>query len=145
MKLIIIKDCKDGKVNDIIEVKDGYGKNFLIRNKFAISYNKNNLAKLQKELDNKKNLAEVEKVKALKIKEKLESLNLKFAVKTTKDVIHGFITRKQIHKQLEKIGIHIDNRLIENVKINTLGNSFVFVNLFANVKAKLKIEVISEK
>ena len=145
MKVIIIKDCKDGKENQVVEVKDGYGKNFLIKNKWAIPYNQVNLKKLQVQQEKQDAFNAKQKAKAIKIKDQLESLNIVFEVNTTNSVVHGFITRKQIHKQLEKLGFNVDNRIIENVKINTLGNSFVSIKLFKNVEAKLKIEVVSEK
>ncbi len=50
MKVILIKDCKDGKANTIIEVSDGYGSNFLINKGFAVPYNEKTKKQLEKKL-----------------------------------------------------------------------------------------------
>jgi large subunit ribosomal protein L9 len=145
MKVIIIKNCKDGNVNDVIDVSSGYATNFLIKNKFAIPFNKKTKLMLFKKLENIKN-KENEKMKnAIKIKKVIENTNLQFSLKTTDLIVHGSITKKQILKELLKMGIQIDTHNIENVKIKTLGITKIKIKVYNDIIAKLSIEVIDGK
>ena len=52
MKVILIKDCKNGKANTIIEVSNGYGSNFLVNKGFAVPYNDVTKKQLDERLSN---------------------------------------------------------------------------------------------
>lgn len=145
MKVIIIKDCKDGKINDIVDVSAGYATNFLIRQKLALPFN----SKTEHMLKNKfKSLEDNEKIKRLqasKIKEKIELIKLNFNLKVTNLVIHGSITKKQINKELIKNEIKLDSHSIENIKISSLGITKIKIKIYKDIEAILKVEVNSEK
>ena len=98
MEVIFIKDLKNqGKKGQIKNVKDGYAKNFLIRNGYAIIKNKENLLKLNNELAKKAKEIELRKKEAQKEKEQLEREQLEFKVRTgTDDKVFGSISVKQI-------------------------------------------------
>ena len=145
MKVIIIKKCKDGDVNDVIDVSLGYATNFLIRNKLALPFNSKTQSILNKKLKKIKTKEEEENKKALKIKKIIEQIKLTFFLKSTNIVVHGSITKKQILKELLNKGIKIDSHNIENVKINTLGITKVNIKLNKKINAKLNIEVLDEK
>lgn len=141
MKVIIIKDNKDGKVNDIIEVSSGYATNFLIKKGLALPLN----SKTEHMLNNKKAVLQSEEeakiLKANKAKKVIEALTLKFNLKVTNMVVHGSITKKQINKELVAHGIKVDTHNIENVKIASLGISKVSIKLHKDITATLKVEV----
>jgi len=141
MKVIIIKDCKDGKVNDIVDVSDGYAKNFLIRKGFALPINHATKHAHDKRLkkineDNKK-----AQEYALKVKKSLEDLTLSFKLKTTNNVVHGSITKKQIVQKLKTKKIKIDSHAIGHVQISSIGITTIDVKVSKNTVAKLKVEV----
>lgn len=143
MKVIIIKDCKDGKVNDIVNVSDGYAKNFLLKKGFATSINN---ATSSKRVASMKHSDDVEKARisiAEKLKVTLENITLKFELKVTNDVIHGSITRKRITNELRAREIKVETNHVENIQIKSLGISLVEVKLYKHVVAQLKIEVTS--
>ena len=144
MKIILLKKCKEGNVNDIIEVADGYAKNFMIKKGLALPLNnktkKVNDQKIQKEKDNQKHLLE----NALAARQAIEKLKLIFKLKTTNLVVHGSVTRKQIHQALKAKKITLDSHLIENIKIVSLGISKVKVKLHPQVMASLKVEVLKD-
>lgn len=143
MKVILLKDVKkQGKKDDIIEVKDGYG-NYLINNKLAVLATKGS-SKVLKFQQEKAALEENLLIKDCEdIKKKLESMTLNFKVNTGKNgQVFGQISTKQISDELKKKGFDIDKRKIKlDVPINTLGTTNVKILLHKKVKATLKIHL----
>lgn len=143
MRVILLKDVKkQGKKDDIIEVKDGYG-TYLINNKLAVLETKGS----SKVLNKQKEEAALEESLLLKkcedIKEKLEKMTLNFKVNTGKNgQVFGQISTKQISDELKRKGFDIDKRKIKlDVPINTLGTTNVKVILHKKVDAILKIHL----
>lgn len=145
MKVIIIKNCKDGKVNDIIEVSPGYGTNFLIKNGFAEPINKSSNIQLQKRLDDKNKLFQQKQEEALALKSQLENLTLEFNLKVTNMVIHGSITTKKVNLKLKELGFNLDKHVIPHLHITSLGITPVKLKLFDKIEAILKVLVIQSE
>ena len=144
MKVIFIKDLKkQGRVNDIKEVSDGYATNYLIKNGYAVKYTKGSNERLQNELDIKAREEEKEIEKANKVKEKLDSVCLNFKVKCSNDgKVFGSISSKQISDKLNELGYSIDKRDIKlNETLNTLGIYNVEVVIYKKVKGNIKVEL----
>lgn len=143
MRVILLEDVKkQGKKNDIINVKDGYGM-YLINNNLAVKETKGSYQVLKRQnekaaLDLEKLLDDCEKKKNI-----LENMVLKFKVKTGKgDQVFGKISSKQISDELKKKGLDIDKKKIKiDVPINNLGITNVKVCLHKKVEATLKIEL----
>ena len=144
MKVIIIKQYQKYKVDDIIEVSNGFGTNFLIKNGYAVPINDSTSKELEIKKENQqKELAKQEK-EALALKEKIEELELVFSLKVTNDVIHGSISSKKINQELIAKGFKLDKHVIPSVDINSLGITKIKLKLFHNVEAILKVKVIGE-
>lgn len=145
MKVIFLKDVKgQGKKNEIKEVADGYGKNFLIKNGYAVLANSSNLDKVQKKYAMEK-LEENLLIKDMKVlKNTLEKLTLTFKAQTgNQDMMFGTISTKQIKKELEKLGYKIDkNKIILDHSITSLGTHNVAIELHKEVIAIIKIKVV---
>ena len=143
MRVILLKDVKkQGKKDDIIEVKDGYG-NYLINNKLAVLETKGS-SKVLKTQQEKAALEENLLLKECEaVKRNLEKITLNFKVNTGKNgQVFGQISTKQIAEELKKQGFDIDKRKVKlDVPINTLGVTNVKVILHKNVEAILKIHV----
>lgn len=148
MKVIFIKDLKgQGKKKDIKEVSDGYAMNYLIKNGYAVKYTKTSNEILNNEIQNEKELFELNTKNAKIIKEKLEKEIITFIVKSgTNNKIFGSISTKQIIDELNKLGYsNIDKRkiFIDN-PITSLGIHIIKIELFKDVIANIKIKVISK-
>lgn len=147
MKVIFVKDLKgQGKKGDIKTVKDGYGMNYLIKNGYAVLASEGNL-KHQETLTLKKELEEKTKIQeSTELKNKIEKIRLKFAVKTgAGDKVFGNISPKQIVTELKNKKIEIDKKLIsKDTNINCLGTHIVKINLHKQVVAELKVDLIKE-
>ncbi len=145
MKVIFIKDLKkQGKVNEIKEVSDGYATNYLIKNGYAVKYTKTSSDILNQDLK-KKEQEEKENIKqAEEMKKKLEALSISFKVSSNKGKVFGSISSKQIGEQLEKKGIKIDKKQISAENLNTLGMHEVEIHLHKKVIAKLRVQLIEK-
>lgn len=145
MEVIFIKDLKNqGKKGEIKKVKDGYAENFLIKNGYAIIKTKENLAKLQKEKENKEKQEETAKKEAEKLKKELDKVTLDFKVKTgDKDKVFGSVSIKQVKDGLQKLGYKIEKSQIElTTSMATLGFHNVKITLYPNVVATIKAHII---
>lgn len=144
MKVIFIKDVKgQGKKGEIKEVKDGYGMNFLIKNKYAVQATNQSINQLKKE---KQELALEENllIKDMEdLKKKIEKEKIIFKAKTgNKDQMFGTISVKQIKEKLSELGYKIQKQDIHlEFPIQSLGFHEVEIELHKKVIAKIKIEI----
>lgn len=147
MKVILVKDVKaQGKKGDVIEVSDGYAKNYLFKNDLAIeatSVNLNSLKISKEAADHRKS---VEKAEAEELAKKLNNITVTIKMKVSETgKIFGALNTQAIADALEKEGIIIDKKkIVLPEPIKTVGNHTVTVKPYAEVSAKLKITVVSE-
>ena len=140
MQVIFLKDVKgQGKKGEIKEVSDGYPKNFLIKNGYAIKKTEGSLNKLKEQKKEANELDKENQKKALELKKKLDNITINFKVKTANSKMFGSISTKQIKEELEKLGYKIDKKQIENSLINTLGMHIVKINLYKDIVSELKV------
>lgn len=143
MKVIFIKDLKNqGKKGEIKEVKDGYAKNFLIKNGYAVVKNEENLKELKRNQSNEKKQDDENRKQALILKSQLENELYKFKVKTgVSDKVFGSVSVKQIKEKLdEKYKINKNQIMLEN-PITSLGFHKVKINLYKDINAIINIEL----
>ena len=146
MKVILLKDVKGkGKKDDIIEVSDGYGNNYIIKNKLGVLYTSGSKKILDKELDERRNKEEELIEKLSEIKNQLENKNIRFKVKVgALDKVFGNVSTKQISDELRKMGYSIDKKCIKvDNNIDTLGVHKVLIEL--HKKVKFNINVVLDK
>ncbi len=146
MKVIFIKDLKkQGRINDIKEVSDGYATNFLIKNGYAVKYTKTSSNILDKDVKAKQKEDERNTSDALKVKKQLESIILEFKVTSNHGKMFGSISNKQISDELGKKGFSIDKKnIISDDTLSTLGVHEVEVKLYKKINATLRINLLEK-
>lgn len=133
MKVILLQDVKNvGKKDEVKEVADGYGRNFLIKNKLAEPVNKSTSNALEQRQEEARRQDEANRQEALKLAERLEKTVLEFSLNTGKNgSTFGQISSKQIHSELAKQGIQVDKRkIMMDVPVDSLGTTKVKVDLY---------------
>ena len=149
MEIVLLENIKNlGKIGDIVDVKRGYGRNFLIKYKKALHASKKNIdlvSKKKVEL-NEKNL---ELKKATKrIYDIINYKSYKFAKRAKENnELYGSIKPKEICKTIESINkIEIKPSQIDlNMEINKIGSYEAKINLHAEIQAKIHIVVVKEE
>ncbi|MBA4391373.1 MAG: 50S ribosomal protein L9 [Syntrophus sp. (in: bacteria)] len=145
MKVILTEDVRGtGKKGDMVSVKDGYGRNFLIPGGLAIAASEGNV----KRLDSIVRSIEKKKGKDLKnaedFKARLEELSLSIKMKAGSDgKLFGSVTHKNIAEAISKaIGMDVDKKLIRiDEPIKMTGAYTIEVHIRQDVNASVKIEV----
>lgn len=144
MKVIFIKDVKgQGKKGEVKEVKDGYAKNFLIKNGYAVMSTPTSIGRLNME-NKQKQAQEQERIKECeKMKEQLSKITITFSVKTgAQDQVFGSISTKSIVTELKRLGYDIDKKMVQlKDTITTLGFHNVDIELHKKVIATVRIKV----
>ena len=147
MKVILLADVKgSGKKDDIIEVSDGYARNFLFKKKLA----KEATSTEVNAVTNKKKAEEFHKAEELK-KWREEAARLKdheviCTVKCGENgKIFGSITSKEISEKLAESGFEIDKKkIVLKEPIKTLGVYTIEIKYVADISAKVKVKVVGE-
>ena len=149
MKVILTQDVKGvGKKDQILEVNDGYARNFLIPKKLGVQASTANLALLKSKQDSRDFKKQEKKKEAEQNKEKLEKIRLDIKVKSGENgKIFGGVTSKEISDVLkDKYSINIDKKKIElKETIKIVGITTIDIKLFEGIIGKVKVNVIPEK
>lgn len=147
MKVILKKDFDSlGKAGDIVEVKQGYARNFLIPSNLAIAATPSNLLSFREE----KKLSEKRELKGKKEAEllaaKLEKISLTATVQVgEEDKVFGSVTSQNITDMLKDQGYEIDRRKIQlDEPLKALGVYDIPVKLHHDVEAKVKVWVVRD-
>ena len=147
MKVILLENItKIGSIGEIIEVKRGFARNFLIANKKALYASKENIKEVEK-IKNELNKKDLEKKKSANdISEKLKSKQYTIKkLSTENNELYGSVKPTEISKIiLEKDKIDIKPSMIQLMNdIKSLGEFDILINLHSEVQVKIKIKVIA--
>lgn len=147
MEIILIKDILGlGYKNDMVDVKPGYGRNYLIPQGLAIVANSSNKKRIEEEIRQASHKAEKLKKDAEAIAEKMDGVVLEIGAKVGESgKIFGAITTLQIADALKNKGFDIDRRKIALPKeVKEVGEYVVTIDLHKEVKKDVPFNVVSE-
>ena len=149
MKVILCADVKgQGKKDQVVEVSDGYARNFLFPKKLAIPADAKGLNEVQNKEASKQHKIDVERQNAIETAKKLESVKVVFEYAAGPDKkLYGSVTAKDIADELQKKhNIIIDKRKINlTAPIKSFGSFTAEVKLFSDVSGKINVEVTSKQ
>jgi len=144
MKIILLQSVRGlGGPGDIVNVKSGYARNYLIPKEIAVFATQSNVSQIENRIAKAKEM-EADRVETLKgVAEKLDKLSLKFELKAgEEDKLFGSVTTQMISDSLSNEGYTIERKDIDiSEPIKTLGNHYVTIYLYKDVSAKVKIKV----
>lgn len=145
MKIILKEDVeKLGQAGELVDVKDGFGRNFLIPQAKAVLATKGSIAELELMKTRASQKAELTVKEAKELAKKLESTSLTISVTTgEEDKIHGTVTNVHVAEALAEKGIEVDRRNIAiNGDVKALGEYTASVNLVGDLKPQVKFWVV---
>jgi large subunit ribosomal protein L9 len=147
MEIIILESLnKLGKAGDVVNVKDGFARNFLIPQKKAIVANKKNKSDLEKKM------SEIEKNNQIKVKEaqdvksKIEGKTIKIEMESNEEGnLYGAVTQKSIVESiLGSMSIKLSTDSVILTPIKALGMHEIKIHLYDEVYANINLEIINK-
>lgn len=145
MKVILEQSLKDlGKKDEIVEVSNGYARNFLIPKKLALRATPSEIKQLEKRKKIIQKKREREKFKAIRIQERLKGANLVIERDVGEEgKLFGSVTTQDVAQQIKrKFNLEIDHRkIILNEPIRVIGIRKVSIKLHPEVEISLQVEV----
>ena len=148
MKVVLLEDVKSlGKKGDIVEVSEGYARNFIIPKKKGVEANQENLNTLKLQKANEEKIAKEKLEAAKELAAKLNEASVSLTIKGGKDGrSFGSVSSKEIEEAIKsQLGLEIDKKkLVIAEPIKTFGNHEVKVKLHKDVTAALKVKVGEE-
>lgn len=148
MKVILLTDVKGkGKKDQVLEVADGYAKNYLIAKKLAVAADTQNLNELKSREASKQFKYDQEKAAAIKLATQLNNITVVLKRKAGVDSkLYGAVTSKEIVQQLmQDYGLEVDKKKFSlDTPIKAFGTYPIKVKLFNNIIATLTVQVAED-
>ena len=145
MKVILTADVKgQGKKDQLVEVSDGYARNFLLPRKLAILADNKAINEMKNKEASRQHKIDTERAAARETAEKLNTIVLKFRIGAGADGhLYGSVTAKEIAEKLEKeYGVVVDKRKITiPTPIKAYGSFDLDVRLYTDVTGKIHLIV----
>ena len=147
MEIILKEDVINlGYKNDIVKVKDGYGRNFLIPTGKAVIATASAKKVLAEELKQRAHKLAKIKADAEELAQKLAPVSLTIATKVSATgAIYGSVGSIQIAEELAKLGFEIDRKIISVESAKEVGNYTATVKLHREVAVKVPFTVVAEE
>ena len=147
MKVILTKDLDNlGRAGALVEVKTGYGRNYLLPRNLAVLATAKNIRQLEHQKSGILARASKEKQNMTAMAQKLSAIELKFARKVgEQNKLFGSVTSKDVHEQLQAQGYQVDRKQVHLPEpLKEIGTHEVPVKLHSDVTAKIKVTIAPE-
>ena len=145
MQIILLEKVLNvGQLGEVVKVKDGYARNFLIPQGIAKAGTSSNLNEANQAREAKAYHDEQERLKAVELGKIIEKTTLNLKVKCgANGKVFGSVTNKEISEELAKLNISVDKKKIETDTIKSIGLYDIKVKLHPTVVVKLKVNIES--
>lgn len=148
MKVILIKDVKgSGKAGDLVNVADGYGRNYLIAKGFAVEASAKNINELNGKKASAQHKLDVEKEENLAVKEKLDGKSVTITAKAgANGKLFGAVTAGSVADAIDKqYGVKIEKKKVGlAAEIKSYGSFSADIKLSQGVSFKMTVKVVEE-
>ena len=145
MKVILLQDVKSlGKEGEIVNVNDGYARNFIIPKRLGVEANSKNMNDLKLKKNNEEKIAKENKEAAEKLAGELKAGQVALKIKVGEGgKAFGSVSAKEIAAAVkDQMGLDVDKKKIQlKETLKTLGTHIVPVKLHPEVTAELKVEI----
>ena len=145
---LILKQTIDnlGEEGDVVQVKPGFGRNYLVPQQLAVLANKSNLAIFEMEKEAIEARKEAQRSETEGLSKKLSGVVISISKRVGEEnKLYGSVTTGEIAEKLADIGIQIDKRKIHMEEpIKTIGEFMVSVKVGYQVNSEVKVEVVAE-
>jgi large subunit ribosomal protein L9 len=148
MELILTQDVEHlGRAGQIVSVKNGYGRNFLLPKGLAVLATRRNKSRLEHEQGVIERRVEKQRADAESVATRINGMTLQFERRVGDDEkLYGSVTSRDIGSQLEVAGVVVDHRKIKLAEpVKSLGKFEVDIKLGAGITATLKYWVVAEE
>ncbi|ASQ28940.1 50S ribosomal protein L9 [Borrelia miyamotoi] len=149
MKVILKEDFINlGKEGDVVDVKDGFARNYLLQKGFAVFSSKHNVDIFNQKKRSILKRQEVRKKMALELKKKLDEVKLEFVMQSNdSDKLFHSINSLNIYDELLKLGFEIERKKIDinHGTLKSFGIYDVTIKLYEGINSVIKVEIKREE
>jgi len=147
MQIILLEDVKAlGKKGQIVNVNDGYARNFILPKKLGVEANGKNMNDLKLQKANEEKVKKEQLAQAQEFAKQIEATSVSVTIKSGEGgKIFGSVSTKEIAAAAEKVGLKLDKKkMMLDEPIKSLGTHIVQVKLHKDVTAKLTVKVTEQ-
>ena len=146
MKIILKEDIIGlGYKNDVVEVKPGYGRNYLIPQKKGVIASPSALKQLEEDKRQQAHKIEAQRAAAQKRANQLDGIVIEVAAKVSSNgVLYGSVNKNTVVEELAKKGIEVERRIITMRDIKAVGEYEATIHFFKDVEVKVPVKVVAE-
>ena len=146
MKIILKEDIIGlGYKNEIVDVKPGYGRNYLIPQKKGVIASPGAIKQLEEAMRQQAHKIEAQRAAAQKRADQVEGVVVEVAAKvSTTGVLYGSVNKNTVAEELAKKGIEVDRKIITMHDIKSVGEYEATIHFYKGVEVKLPVKVVAE-
>ncbi|ASN79608.1 MULTISPECIES: 50S ribosomal protein L9 [Deinococcus] len=146
MQVILLEPGKLGKTGDVVNVKDGYARNWLIPQGIATPATTSNMRTLEAQIRSRQKIQAKEKAEAEDLASRLNGVAVELSVRAGEGKIYGAVTNADVAGSLDKLGFDVDKRRIEMPKtVKEIGEYDISYRAHPEVTIPMKLVVHAQK
>ena len=146
MQVILLEPGKLGQTGEVVDVKPGYARNWLIPQGLAVAANSANMKSLEARIRSRQKILAEEKATAEDLASRLENVAIELSVRAGEGKVYGAVTSGDVADALDRLGFDVDRRKIEMPKaVKEIGEYDISYKAHPEVSIPLKLVVHAEK